>query len=155
MEALQSIAVIKQVRILAVAKEVRKSGINGFGNVQQTQREKLLNAKWYLMHSVGHLVGVPAAAVATERTAQGGKEAKEERNECAENEPVGVAPRRVDTAVAHVLARDAEENHLNNPGNERYEERECADESHEDGTRAVICGTAETEENGDARKTSA
>ena len=155
MEALQSIAVIKQVRILAVEKEIRKSGINGFGNVQQTQREKLLNAKWYLMHSVGHLVGVPAAAVATERTAQGGKEAKEECNECAEDEPVGVAPRRVDTAVAHVLARDAEKNHLNDPGNERYEERECADEGHEDGTRAVICGTAETEENGDARKTSA
>ena len=138
MEALQSIAVIKQVRILAVAKEIRKSGINGFGNVQQTQREKLLDAKWYLMHSAGHLVRVPAAAVATERTAQGSKEAKEECNECAEDEPVGVAPSDIKAAIARTVASNAEEHHLDDPHDECGYECKARDERHEDGACAVV-----------------
>ena len=152
MEALQSIAVIKQVRILAVAKEIRKSGINGFGNVQQTQREKLLDAKWYLMHSVGHLVGVPAAAVATERTAQGGKEAKEECNECAEDEPVGVTPCDIKAAIARTVASDAEEHHLDDPHDERDEEGEGGDERHEDGAHAVVRRATEPKEPREARQ---
>ena len=106
------------------------------------------------MYSVGHLVRVPAAAVATERTAQGGREAKEERNECAENEPVGVAPVCGEATVTSTVAGNTEEHHLDDPYHERDQECESADERHEDGTRAVVGRAAKPEENRDSGETS-
>lgn len=50
-------------------------------------------------------------------------------------------------------AGDAEEDHLDDPADERDEHGERADERHEDGPRAVVGRAAEAEEEGDARET--
>lgn len=96
-----------------------------------------------------------AVAVAAEGTAQTGEEGEEECDEGTKDEPVGVAPGCVDAAVAHVVARNAEQNHLDNPGDEGDEEGEGTEQGHEDSASAVVGRSTETEENGQARKSSA
>ena len=102
-----------------------------------------------------NLVGVASAAVATEGAAQACEEGEEEGDERTEDHPVGVAPGGVEAAIAHVAAGDAEEDHLDDPHDEGDEEGEGADEGHEDGAHAVVGGTAEAEEDGEARETGA
>ena len=84
---------------------------------------------------------VPAAAVRTERSAETGEEGEEERDECAQDHPVGVTPVGIETAVVQVVASNAEENHLDDPSDKRHEERKRRDEGHEDGAHAVVAGT--------------
>ena len=120
----------------------------GFGRLT-TKESEASNAQ----HS--NLVCVAPAAVATEGAAQACEEGEEEGNERTEDHPVGVAPGGVEAAIAHVAAGDAEEDHLDDPHDEGDEEGEGADEGHEDGAHAVVGGTAEAEEDGEARETGA
>ena len=85
------------------------------------------------------------AAVATKNAAQAGKEAKEQGDQCAENQPISDPPGRIDSTIAHVTAGDAEEDHLDDPDDEGDKESQGADKCHEDGSRTVVRGTAETE----------
>lgn len=110
---------------------------------------------WYVPeHELGRQPLVsgprPRRAVAAQDAACREDEANHERDERAEDEPVGVAPRRIDAAFARVVARDAKKDHLDDPCDERDEERERRDEGHEDGARTMVGGAAEAEEGGEA-----
>ena len=94
-----------------------------------------------------------AAAVATERAAQAGEETEEECNESAEHQPVGISPSSIEAGVAHVVASDTEEDHLEDPSDKRYQERKRANEGHEDGPNTVVRGAAEPEEHREAGET--
>ena len=99
------------------------------------------------------LDGGRAAAVATANADCAGAEADEERDEGAEDEPVGVPPGDVEAAVTRTVARGAEEHHLDHPCDERGEQREGGDEGHEDGAGTVVRRAAQAEEEGNARET--
>lgn len=128
----------------------RRRGIDsGFTCMPREKVHAQLEIATRLVRSDGALAAV---AVAAERAAQAGEEREEERDEGPKDDPVRVAPLRVDAAVAEVVAGDAEEDHLDDPGDERDEEGERAEERHEDGARAVVGGAAEAEEHGETRQ---
>lgn len=99
---------------------------------------------------VQNLVCRSPRAVAPEDATRRKEEAKHERHKRAEHEPVGVPEVRADAAVADMVARNAEEHHLDNPSDECDEHGECADERHEDRPRAVVRCAAQAAEEGDA-----
>ena len=90
------------------------------------------------------LDGGRAAAVATANADCAGAEADEERDEGAEDEPVGVAEGGIDTAVTRAVASNAEEDHLEDPRNERNDHRDRTDEAHENCADAVVACAADS-----------
>ena len=77
------------------------------------------------------LVGnIPPSPVAAKYTASCGAEAQKEGNESTKGEPVGIAVLGRGACVAVARSCNAEEDHVDDPGNEGHEESEAREKSH-------------------------
>lgn len=93
------------------------------------------------------LVGsITTTTVRAEYTACRRAESCEQCNERAESHPYCVTIVGADAIGAELVTSDAEENHVDDPGDEGCEHGKCGSESHDNSSRTVVGSTADAEE---------
>lgn len=102
----------------------------------------------YPFFNIGYcLVPVsPLGAVTSEDAEEAGASSKEEGDECTKDEPVSVAVLSGVALAAELVARDTEEDHVDDPHDQSDDGGERCSDRHDDGSNAMGCCAAKAKD---------